>query len=414
MSRATEPEQGTMRHAFDREIPRAGTHSVKWEFVSEGDRNRPWDRTRPELGEQQVLPMWIADMDFRCPEPVIEALQARAAHGIFGYADKTDSYLEALAGWLERRHGWRIQPEWVVTTPGVVPALHFAVRELVGPGEKVLLQGPVYYPFYRAVHNNEREHVSNSLVPAGRRYVMDEDDLAARLADPAVTLAILCNPHNPVGRAWTEAELGRFAELCLANDVVMIADEIHADLTLPGHRFVPLASLGEEVAARTITCTSASKAFNMAGLHTSNIIISEPELRRRFYRRVRRQGLFGMNTFGIVATEAAYRHGDDWLDAVVAYIAANHEFCRTRMRERLPALAPYPLEATYLLWFDCRGLGLDRQGLSSLIFDKARLYLDAGHVFGPEGEGHQRMNIACPRSLLARAMDRLEAAVASL
>lgn len=403
-----------MAFDFDSEIPRAGTNSVKWEFVSGPQGNSPWMETSPGLGDRQVLPMWIADMDFRCPEAVIEAIKARADHGIFGYSDKSDSYLSAVVDWLAERQGWAVRPEWIVTTPGVVPALHFAVRQLVGPGEKVLVQGPVYYPFYRAVRNSGREFVSSSLVLDGDRYVMDEDDLAVKLADPAVKLAFLCSPHNPVARCWREPELRRFAELCLANDVTVVADEIHADLVFPGERFLPFASLGEDVAARTITCTAPSKAFNIAGLHTSNIIISEPGLREGFTRVFREHGLFGMNPFGIVATEAAYRHGGPWLDAVREVIRDNHLFCRDAFARRVPRLHALPMEATYLQWVDCRALGLTPRALEQLMFEQARVYLDEGYIFGPEGEGFERINLACPRALLARAIDRIEAAVNAL
>lgn len=403
-----------MQFDFDVAIPREGSNSVKWEFVTEQGRTRHWHDTAESRGNDRVLPMWVADMDFKCAPPIVQAIQNRAEHGIFGYSEKTETYLEAVVDWMRDRHDWSINSDWIVTCPGVVPALHFAVRAFVEPGEKVLVQGPVYYPFYNAIRNNGATIVSNSLVASNGRYEMDLDDLSGKLKDPAVKLAILCNPHNPVGRVWTALELRQFGELCEEHGVTVVADEIHADLTFPETKFTPYASLGDAFATHSLTTTAASKAFNLAGLHESNIIISNPRLREAFVREQYRVGLYGMNPFGIVATEAAYREGLPWLLEVVEYLKGNRDFIMDFMAAELPEIVPYRPEGTYLFWFDCRALGLDKHALGELVRKKAKLYLDDGHIFGVEGDGFERLNFACTRELLTEALQRLKQAVSDL
>ncbi|MCP5156419.1 MAG: pyridoxal phosphate-dependent aminotransferase [Ectothiorhodospiraceae bacterium] len=399
---------------LDREIDRHGTNSVKWEFLVRQGQATHWDRTRRELGEDRVLPMWVADMDFAAPQAVLDALHARIDHGILGYAAATPDYFESVAGWMQRRHGWSVAPEWIVPAPGIVPALHLIVRRFTAPGDKVLIQRPVYHPFTNAVVNNAREVVANPLIETDGGYRMDLDDLEAKAADPAVKLAILCSPHNPVGRVWTREELRRFGEICARHGVLVVSDEIHHDLVLPGHRFVPWGTLGDDLASRAIVCTAPSKTFNLAGLKTSNLVIPDPELRQEMQAEIRGVGLFGMSPLGIVATKAAYDHGAPWLEQVLAYVAGNVEHVERFVHERIPGLRVVRPEGTYLVWIDCRGLGLASADLDALFMERARIYVDEGHIFGPEGDGFMRLNVACPRSIVDDALERLRRAVAGI
>jgi cystathionine beta-lyase len=296
----------------------------------------------------------------------------------------------------------------------VVPALNMLVRTFVAPGERVLIQRPVYYPFFSAIEGNGAEMVANPLVYENGRYRMDFGDLEEKARDPRVRLAILCSPHNPVGRVWTADELTRFGEICLKNDVLIVSDEIHGDLIYRGNKFVPLARLGEAFAQNAITCTAPSKTFNLAGLHTSNIIISNPELRGRFEKTLQSNGLFGINAFGVVAVEAAYNHGEEWLAQVLDYLEGNLRYLEDYVSGRIPQVTVIRPEGTYLVWIDCRRLGLDKDGLKRLMLKEARVYLDEGFLFGPEGEGFERINIACPRSILVEALERIGNAIARL
>jgi cystathionine beta-lyase len=358
--------------------------------------------------------MWVADMDFACPEPVVQALVARAQHGIYGYTAPTDSYYNAVKSWMKRRQGWEIKPEWICITPGVVPALNMLIRTFVAPGEKVLIQPPVYHPFFHAIENNQAELAANALVYKNGRYHMDFTDLEKKTQDPAVKMAILCSPHNPVGRVWTRDELLRFGEICLKNDVLIVSDEIHADLIFRGTVFTPFASLGEDLFQKAIVCTAPSKTFNLAGLKTSNIVIPDEGLRTEFKKTLQSNGLGGINAFGLVATVAAYNHGEEWLDQVLAYIEDNLHFLEDCVTQHIPRITVVRPEGTYLVWLDCRKLGLGKWELKDLMLREARVYLDDGFIFGPEGEGFQRMNIACPRSILVEALERIRNAINQL
>jgi cystathionine beta-lyase len=396
-----------MRYDFDREISRRGTSAVKWEFIQEGPDLLQWEHTDEFFGPDRILPMWVADMDFRCPEPVVTALVARAEHGIYGYTEKSDEYYQSVVGWMKRRHGWRVAPEWICTTPGVVPALNMLVRTFLSPGEKVLIQRPVYYPFFSAIENNGGEIVSNSLVLDNGRYGMDFDDLEVKAQDPQVKMAILCSPHNPVGRVWTREELSRFGDICLRNNVLVVSDEIHGDLIYKGYAFTTFASISKDIAQSAVICTAPSKTFNMAGLQTSNIIIPNADLRAQFEKTLQSNGLFGISVLGIVATEAAYNHGEEWLEQVLDYIEVNLRYLDEYVRDNIPQISVIPPEGTYLVWLDCRRLGLGKWDLKHLMLKEARVYLDEGFIFGPEGEGFERINIACPRSILGEALERI-------
>jgi cystathionine beta-lyase len=400
-----------MTFKFDEEVYREGMYSMKWEFLWDGNVITYGDHAHKKHGENRLLPMWVADMDFQAPPAVIEALTERAQYGVFGYAKATDALYSSIVGWAKRRHGWPIEKEWITIAPGVVPSLHLLVRALVQPGEKVLIQRPVYFPFTAAVERNNCVVVSNSLLYEDGRYHIDFDDLAEKTADPDLKLAILCSPHNPVGRVWTREELIRFGEICLENDVLVISDEIHGDLIMPGQTFTPFASICEEFANWSITCIAPSKTFNLAGLKTSVAIIADESLRQTFNDALLDAGLFGTNVLGLVALEAAYNHGEAWLEAVIQYIYANYEYMESYLAECIPQIKPAPLEGTYLAWWDCRDLGLSFEELKALFRDKARIFIEEGEIFGPEGAGFQRVNIACHRPILVEALERIRTAI---
>lgn len=401
-----------MRFNFDKEFDRRGTHSVKWEYVHAGDGLRKPDDPDENAGLDRLLPMWVADMDFRCPEPVIEALKARVEHGIFGYSIADNAFYQSVVGWMERRQGWIVDPGWISLTPGVVPALNMLVRTFTQPGDQVLIQPPVYYPFMSAVENNAAELVYNPLVLEDGRYHMDFADLKEKCQDPRVKLAILCSPHNPVGRVWTRDELLEFGRICLENDVLVVSDEIHADLILTGHAFTPFAGISEAFAQGSVICTAPSKTFNIAGLQTSCIMVPNQDLRTRFQQTLQSNGLHGVNALGLVALQAAYEGGEAWLDAALDYIEGNLIYLEQTIADTIPQIDVIRPEGTYLAWLDCRRLGLDGQELRQLFFDQARVYMDDGFIFGEQGEGFERINLACPRSLLEEALDRIREAIA--
>lgn len=396
---------------FDQTVDHYGVNSIKWEFMVDDHGLKHWNLTDPDLGDQSVLPMWIADMDFLAAPPIVEAVTRRAQRGVYGYASKTDSYLSAVCSWMARRKAWAVEPDWILMMPGVVTALHVIVRHFTAPGDKVLIQRPVYHPFTFSIENNQREISSSALLLTGDRYEMDFDDLAEKAADPAVKLAILCSPHNPVGRVWSREELSRYAEICTENGVRVIADELHSDLIMPGRQFVSYGTLDERFLKDVFVCTAPSKTFSLAGLQTSNIIVPDAELRDELRIELRALGLWGTNPFGLVGTEAAYNHGEPWLAQVIDYIWSNLEYLDNYLKSHLQSMKLIPIEGTYLAWIDCRDLGLDGEALNSLMMDDARVYVDGGHIFGPEGEGFARMNVACRRQTLEQALARIECAV---
>ena len=403
---APAPSGGPGLSQFDLVHDRTGTGSLKWDFAAE--RGRPAD----------ALPLWVADMDHAAAPCVTSALLWRVRHGIFGYSEPDAAYDTALAGWFSRRYGWRIDPAWNVITPGVVPALALAVRALTAPGDAVVIEEPVYYPFREVVESAGRTVAAAPLTrDADGVYRRDAAALETTLERTGARLLLLCNPHNPVGRVWSSDELAELAEVTGRHGVVVVADEIHADLALPGRRTTPFASLGEEVAARTITCTSPSKAFNLAGLQVANILVPDPALRARFRAELDAVGYSQPNALGLVACRAAYEGGDAWLDELREHIAAAHRHVVTRLRA-VPGVEAAPCEGTYLLWLDCTGLlaatGLEADELDDFILEEVGLWLDDGAIFGAGGRGFTRMNVACPRATLDEALDRLEAGVTAL
>ncbi len=403
-----------MTFDFSEEINKQGTHCLKWEFIPRDDKFVYGDHADPKHGANRMLPMWVADMDFRCPPAVVEALMRRAEHGVFGYSLPDDAYYGAVIDWFARRYGRVIERDWIMVTPGVVPSLNMMLQAFVRPGEKVLIQPPVYHPFFHAIENNEAVVAANPLLLVSGRYEMDFADLEKKVADPAVKVAILCSPHNPIGRVWTREELTQFGEICMEHDVLVISDEIHGDLIYPGVQFTSYATLGERFEHSSIVCSAASKSFNLAGLKTSNIIIPDPALREKFQKVIKRNGLGGVNTFGLAATQAAYNHCAGWLQEVMAYIAGNYEYLAEFVQANLPQLDVIRPEGTYLLWVNFRRLGLSPEERKWLMLEEARLLLDEGEMFGAGGEGFERFNIACPRSILEEALARIEQMVSRL
>ena len=384
---------------FDEVIDRSQTDSVKWGI------------NEHIFGRNDVLSMWVADMDFRAPEPVIQALIARATQGIYGYAALPVSYHQAIIDWLQKRHGWKTQPAWQITTPGVVPAVSVAVLAYTQPGDKIIIQSPVYHPFFKMVLNNGRQIVENSLINQDGYYRMDFDALARQLADTRVKMLILCSPHNPVGRVWTLEELTRLGELCRAHNVRVVSDEIHSDLVYSWAKHVPMASISTDLADNTVTLLAPSKTFNVAGLNTSVAVISNPVLNNQFCQMIENLGIGVSSVFGMAGLEAAYRYGEDWLDQLLKYLAGNLNYLVSFMDSRIPRIKVCRPEGTYLVWMDCRELGLSRADLKNFMIQKAGLGLDEGAVFGQPGEGFMRMNVACPRAVLVKALEQLAAAV---
>lgn len=391
-----------MNYNFDEIIDRRGTNSLKYDFAEE--RGRPAD----------VLPMWVADMDFRAPAEVLEELEAIVQHGIFGYSDSKRDYFDALEHWFASRFGWDIQPEWLVKTPGIVFAIATAIRAFTEAGDAVIIQQPVYYPFAECVRSNSRKLVVNELVYENGAYHIDFDAFEAQIKANAVRLFILCSPHNPVGRVWSRDELARLGTICRRHDVLVVSDEIHADFVYEGNRHSIFASLGPEFLQSSVICTAPSKTFNLAGLQASNIFIADPASKLKFEAEVARTGVGELNCMGLAACQAAYTRGGPWLDALKDYLAGNLAFVRGFLESRLPRLRLVEPQGTYLLWINCGGLGLSAPALEELMVHKAKLWLDAGTMFGTGGVGFERINIACPRATLERALLQLEQAVNSL
>jgi cystathionine beta-lyase len=390
-----------LKYDFDRIIDRTGTESLKWVYP------------RKVLGVEDAIPMWVADMDFEAPPAVVEAVRRRAEHGVYGYPLVPPSFYAAAIGWLERRHGWAVEKRWMAMTPGVVPALNYCVRAFSRPGDPVIIQTPVYHPFYYAIENNGRRVVRNPLRFDGRRYTMDLDDLRAKIDAPGRML-ILCSPHNPVGRVWTREELEALGRIAVERDLLVVADEIHHDLVYRGHRHRVFASLAPELAQQTITCIAPSKTFNTAGLSTAAVVAPNPDLLKKFEDEAERSGFDLGNALGIVAFEAAYAHGEDWLEELLSYLEANIDFLERFLEERIPRLRLIRPEGTYLALLDGRGLGLDPARLNDFFLKQARVYFSDGKIFGDEASGFVRINFGCPRSILREALERIERAVASI
>lgn len=385
---------------FDKVIERKDTDCLKYDFAVR--------RGRPE----GVLPLWVADMDFKTSERILDAIKARVEHGIFGYTESREKYFAAVSEWMKERHDWEVQRNWLVKTPGVVFALAMAVKAYSGVGDAVLIQQPVYYPFTEVIEDNDRVVVSNDLVLGeDGKYHIDFEDFERKIVENHISLFLFCSPHNPVSRVWTKDELIRIGEICLKHHVIIVSDEIHEDFVFGRRKHYVFANLKKEFADISVTCTSPAKTFNLAGLQISNIFIPNGSLRRQFKRQIAAAGYSQLNTIGLTACEAAYRYGFDWYEAMMKYIAGNIEFMKQYLREELPQLKMIEPEGTYLVWVDFRDLGLPEAELEELIVKKANLWLDSGAIFGKVGAGFERFNVACPRSVLAQALEQLKTAI---
>ena len=396
MNRKT-PEDGRESCRFDTVIDRRNSDSIKYAPSGDSRSGRP----------DELLPLWVADMDFRVPDPVIRALHARTEHGIFGYGAADDRYFQALSSWFDTHFGFPVDPHWVVQTPGVVFALSAAILTFTEKGDSVLINRPVYYPFSDLIEGLGRRLVNSPLTFDGSRYHIDFADLEEKIVRSGVKLYLLCSPHNPVGRVWTREELQRIGDICLKHGVLVVSDEIHCDFVWSSHPHTVFASLGEQYRQHCIVCTAPSKTFNLAGLCASNIIIPDRNLRKKFRECVSNTGVGGPNVMALAACRAAYEEGLPWLEELRDYLRGNIDFTDRYLREHAPGIRLIRPEGTYLLWLDMRALNLSGEELEKFIVEKAGLWLDGGIMFGPEGTGFQRMNIACPRSVLEEALERL-------
>jgi cystathionine beta-lyase len=384
---------------FDEVVDRTGTGSVKW--------SQP--EYLPANTKRQPLPMWVADMDFRAPREVLEALKRGVDHGIFGYDKPTAGFYEAVVEWQRVRHHWAVMPEWIVLTPGVVAALYHIIQTFSRPGDGVLMQMPVYRPFHFGTQINRRRVIGVPLELQGERYGFDPDRFREAITSDT-KLFILCNPHNPVGKVWSEQELRTMGEICIEKGVLVVSDEIHQDFVLnPGMRHISFASLGEQFAANSIVCTAPSKTFNLAGLRLSHLFVPNAQLRDQLQGAFKRSGIHP-NTLGCIACEAAYRHGAPWLDALLDYLRENHEQLARELHCSIPEIGVAPADSLYLAWLDCRGLGMKADDLNDFMLREVGLWLNRGDEFGAEGTGFMRMNLGCPRRLLDEALSRLRKA----
>lgn len=383
-----------MKYDFDTIIPRRGTNSYKWDT--------------PE--EENVLPMWVADMDFRTVPAIVEALQKRIAHGIFGYTKVPKAYYDAVVRWFDDRHRWQIDPRWIIYTNGVVPALSAIIKALAAPSDKIIVQTPAYNCFYSSIRNNGCELSANYLVYRDGRYTIDFDDLETKTADPKAKILLLCNPHNPVGRVWTPEELWRIGDICLHNGVFVVADEIHCDFAFPEHPHTIFAKACPQLEEKMILCTAPSKTFNLAGLQVSNIWVPGKEVRDRFKAEINAAGYSQLNALGLIACQAAYENGGEWLEQCRAYLRENLKVLRSFLKERLPKIRLIEPEGTYFAWLDCSGLGLSDTALENLIAHQAKLWLDGGSVFDKKSGQFERIVLACTKKTLLQALTQLEAA----
>lgn len=383
---------------FDRIIDRRNTKSIKYDLAAK--RGMPED----------ILPLWVADMDFQVSSYIQEALIRQTEHGIFGYSDVGEEYFEIVKGWMKRRHGWDVEGDWLVKTPGVVFALSLAVKAFTEPGDGVLIQQPVYGPFKEVVEVNGRRTVNNTLVYKEHKYFMDFQDFEEKIVKEKIKLFILCNPHNPVGRVWTKEELMQVGDICRKHHVIVVSDEIHGDFAFKGKHHV-FAGLKKEYGEFTVTCTAPSKTFNLAGLQLSNIFISNPDLRKAFCRQLHITTYSEINVMGLVACEAAYKDGDEWYQAMMKYVEGNIAFTKEYVEKNIPGVTMAEHEGTYLVWLDFRQLGMSREELEEVIVHKAGLWLNDGAIFGESGAGFQRVNVACPRKILEEALERMKRAL---
>jgi len=390
-----------MKYNFDEIIDRKNTSCVKWDFAEQ------------YFEAKDILPMWVADMDFKTPDFIVDAIKKRAAHEIYGYTVRPESYYSSMINWIDKKHQWKIEKDWIIFSPGIVPAVNMAVMAYTNPGDKIIVQPPVYFPFFSAVKDNGRQLVYNQLQLENGRYNMDFQDLEKKI-DNRTKMIIISNPHNPGGSAWTKDELTKLGEICIKHHIILISDEIHSDLVIPPFKHTAAANISEEIANVTISMMAPSKTFNLAGMASSSVIISNPKLRNDFQVFLDRVHVGMGNLFGMVASEAAYTHGKEWLDQMLHYVKGNLDYVEKYIKEKMPQIKMMRPEATYMIWLDFRSLGLSNENLKAFVLQKAKLGLNDGPVFGPGGEGFQRMNLACPTSIVEEGMLRLKRAIDNL
>jgi cystathionine beta-lyase len=390
-----------MRWNFDEPTLREGTNSIKYDLRKE------------TFGVRDVIPMWVADMDFNTPDFIINALSSRLKHEILGYSFRPPEYFSSIIDWSEKRHNWKIERDSICFSPGIVPALNFCTLAFTEPGDKVIVQPPVYFPFFSAIESHGRKIIYNSLKESGGIWEMDFENLRESI-DEKTKMIFLSNPHNPLGRVWYPDELSELVDICLENNILIISDEIHCDLVLPGFNHTPLANLSEKAAGITLTCLAPSKTFNLAGLSTSSVVISNPELRKKFNSVVEKLHVGNGNIFGTAASVAAYTNGADWLDELIMYLDTNVGYVMDFCRDNLPEIIPLRTEATYMIWLDCRSLGMKGKELQSFFVTKAGVGMNEGSSFGPGGEGYMRMNLACTKNTLIKALNQIEKAIMTI
>ncbi len=402
-----------MKVDFDQITPRINTRSIKWDTIEESGQLHPRQDARDPLDPEALLPLWLSDMDFPTPQPVREALIARVQHGIFGYTVAGDTYYEAIVSWMARQHNWVVERDWIITTSGVMQSINLIIQTLTQPRDGIIIQPPVFGPIAHAVSNNGRVIRPNRLRYRSGRYDIDFEDLEAKAAEPECKMLILCHPHNPVGRVWQPDELRRIAKICTEHDLIIISDEIHGEISYSWAKFVPLGTVDPALNERLIVCTGPSKAFNLPGMRTSLTIMPNVVHRRKILTSLRNLNEnYGVNTLGTLALQTAYEAGEPWLAQLLAYLEDNYLFLRAYLERDLPQLRLVPAEGLYLAWIDCRDLGRDEAGLKHLFYDQAKVYLEWGSHFGPEGVGFVRLNLACPRVILRTALERIKQALA--
>jgi cystathionine beta-lyase len=386
---------------FDEPARREGSDCIKF------------DRRMDTFGVKDVIPMWVADMDFNTPDFIVESLRDRLKHEIFGYSFRPEEYFQSITDWIKTRHNWIVEKEWISFSPGIVPALNFCTLAFTQPGDNIIVQPPVYFPFFSAAESHGRNLIYNRLTESEGNWYMDFASLASCI-DSKTKMIIISNPHNPVGRVWTAEELNKLADICLEKNILIISDEIHCDLVLPGFTHTPMASLSEKIAAITITLIAPSKTFNLAGLSTSSVIISNPALRKLFKGIIDNLHVGSGNIFGTTASIAAYTHGHKWLEALLDYVDHNIEFVKEYCRQMIPEIITVPPEATYMIWLDCRKFGMAGKELQDFFVRKAGIGMNEGSTFGPGGDGFMRMNLGTTHQTVMKAMEQIEKAVSTL
>lgn len=389
-----------MKYNFDKIVDRTGNHAAKY------------DERVKKFGTDDVIPLWIADMDFKTAQPIIDALKSRVEEGIWGYTSRPDSYFEAICDWQKKRNGWDIDRKLISWSLGVVPALSSIVKVFSEPDDKILIQTPVYSEFYDVTEAWGRTVVENKLIEKDGKWSIDFEAFEKQLKE--VKIFLLCSPHNPLGIVWTREELTKMAELCIANDVLLVSDEIHSDLIFHGKKHIPTATLSPEIAGKVISCISGTKTFNLAGLQASTTVFPNLETKQRFDRFWMNLDIHRNNAFSLIAMETAFREGEEWLEQLLPYLSDNFDFVKEYCEQNIPQIKPIVPDATYLMWLDCRELGLNNEELTKFMIEKAKLGLNEGYSFGRSLSGYMRLNAACPRSVLRQAMEQLKDAVEDL